>query len=585
MIGAGQEAAAQALVARQTAAAQALVLRAAYEALKREFERIEKMLNFSSSELLAKYLRKIRGAFDDRLTTASDELQMIRTQIEQIERGQPGDLEKAWAGYIQLRNEVLPVLANELLAIIGGAYLQERQLDSVRAPPADAPAAAEGGALSFSHQSQELVGLLNENSGFGWESVLIVGEEYFGHSEAEIIRLRFPACDLWNLPFTAHEYGYLVATNQKKAPKEFSELRAEVRRLVNPGNHTADDLTDDGLPKDKDCFIDDVRLLWEDYRGQSSDGARKQFLDREQTSIRALQDQQDNYLCRLFGDAFATFFLGPAYVHALLHLRFVPERLAGPSPYIPPFVHRLVVALETLKGMSVELGTNSYYRDLLTDDKPPFSREILDEASSGEGLAGLWRLTLGVVGQGDTYAATLARYRPWLTRFLTYLRPKRTGLRSTWENWKDALKLESYLRGASLSIPFKPSKLAILNAAWSARWIDPEAVPNITENVLRLLDPSEEKKWYAPGEQRTPQSGYLSTLKGGVEPTPTLTRNDRTAAVIEALAAPGYETLLLRFHAMQTGRVEPDVELMTALTELNRDALRHYIWLYSNLSS
>lgn len=559
--------------ARQDAAAQVAILQTAYEELKQEFDRIEKMFKYSGSKLLAEYLRKIGVAFDERIKTARDQLLEIRKQIDS---GVPVEFEKAWEHYVKLRTEVLPPLANELLAVIGGAYLQQESLDSMRSPLTQGPGASTGDVLSFSTQSQQLVGILNENSRFGWESVLIVGEEYLGHSEAEIIRLRFPACDLWHLPFTAHEYGYLVATNPKKAPEDFTTLRDRVKALVDPANHA-----DGKKPADAACFIDEVHPLWERYHALKTDEDREQFKMLEQSTIRQLQEQQDNYLCRLFADAIATLFIGPAYVHALLHLRFVPERFAKPSPYFPPFVLRFVVALEMLTWMSRELTSDSSLEELLIKhDMPPFRREIFNDGTSDDGLAGLWRLTLRSANQGDTYGTTFNKYQPWIKLLPTFLRTKRTGLNHTYESWKVARDLESRLCKPVLSVPYKPSKLAILNAAWSARWLYPRDLETITEFALKLLDPNEEQNWYRIEEEPASQAGILNVQKGS-EVEADSPRTKAVGAVIEFLAAPEHEKVLNRFTEMleKQGAVKQDVVLMQTL---KGDALRQYIWLYQN---
>src|SRR3989442_3403286 len=98
----------------------------------------------------------------------------------------------------------------------------------------------------------------------GWQSVLIVGEEQLDPSQADIIRLRFPACDIWNLPFTAHEYGYLVAHKDLRAGRSkraiFHNLREEVQENVNLRKH------DPGSPPEhRECYLSEMVKLWDEY--------------------------------------------------------------------------------------------------------------------------------------------------------------------------------------------------------------------------------------------------------------------------------------------------------------------------------
>jgi len=163
------------------------VLRTAYEASKQEFSRISDLLY--GKNRLEKYIHNIRGKFNARISYIDTLLEEIGKALDQ------GNLREGWDKYVELKTNKIPSLSSELLAVIGGVYMIEAHLDDAQERLGDITQ-DDFKALSFSDMARELVNDLARRSGRGWASVLIVGEEFFKDSEAEIIRLRFPACDI-----------------------------------------------------------------------------------------------------------------------------------------------------------------------------------------------------------------------------------------------------------------------------------------------------------------------------------------------------------------------------------------------------
>jgi sugar-specific transcriptional regulator TrmB len=444
------------------------VLRTAYEAIKQEFSRISNLLYAQNP--LEKYTNNIRGKFNDRIST-------VQTMLEEIEKAI--DSNKPWEGwdkYVELKTELIPSLSSELLAVIGGVYMIEAHLDD----PGETlgyTADSVHKPLSFSDLAKELVGDLARRTGRMWASVLIVGEEFFKDSEAEIIRLRFPACDIWNLPFTAHEYGYLVARKDlsERVLERVRKAREKVKESVNPAKHE-----NSTLPEDKGCFLKEVSDLWEKYYKLDSASERNQFMESFEVNVDKLADQQVNHFCRLFADAFATFFVGPAYVHALLHLRFMPdETLYRPSRDVPSFASRFLFALETLKWMNDEpIIDPSNNLDL-------FRQEIV-----ARGIPALWKQAVTSAQQEDLYDEIKIQYQPWLDQIkqaLTAGFRTPTAIGTTYANWREAQKFEKQLHTKPSVFP-RPQRWAVMNAAWSARRQNPAAVTQIQLNSLKLLN-------------------------------------------------------------------------------------------------
>ena len=499
------------------------ILRTAYHGLDGELKEILRWLAGNSQLPLGNYAQRISGRLSHLESEATSLLDKMRKAIEPNTQGsgvwQP-NVEAAWNAYGKLKREIIPILASELLAVIGGAFLMREKLDIMGNSP-----------LSFSSLAQTLVDNLAWRSKGGWESVLIVSEERIGYLQAEIIRLRFPACDIWNLPFAAHEYGYVVG--ERRNLNVFSEFRQEVGKQVDPRKHATNPMTQDRQsPPDSLCFLPEVRSFWERY-------------DRErvinEADLQELTKRQVAHLCRLFAEAFATLFVGPAYVHALLQLRFLPDdSLYTPTPSMPAFAQRFVFALQTLKWMD---GWSDRYYNLgfnLQEITTPFRREV-DETQGIFPV--LWRQTIAASRQADNYDTIAKTYSPWFKKFEQALRENWLSLiadQQTYHNWLMATTvLEEKIARPNLQIETANpvNEWTVLNAAWSARADNPASVERIEGNALLLLDPKEQEKVRVP-----PKAGSGEARSGA-------TREEQIGVVEKALAV--HSAALLLFAKMK----------------------------------
>ena len=541
------------------------VLVTAYEVLQKEFDRIQNLLASGSNNPLGKYAGVISARFTDPMSQASIKLAQIERNLSRLNTPQEGTepespeniLKECWDDYFALKSSLMPILSTELLAVIGGVYLREKQLDDTRVrlenSTYDAPE-----PVSFSEMAELLVKDLAGRSGKGWESVLIVGEERLTHSEAEIIRLRFPACDIWNLPFTAHEYGYLVARKDNKVPQKFRDLRDKVRRDVNPKNHQAMG----SPPEDGQCFLPDVLEIWDRYHDKlHSDDERQEFLSKNEQRLTALADEQESHLCRLFADSFATFFVGPAYVIALLHLRFIPDtmrhlRLTG----VPPFAHRFVFALETLKWMNAEpVIDEEHYRE-----------SFADAVFEQEGIPALWRATLQSLNIPDPYPQVLDQYQTWLREIKESLKshfaaPNAVG--TTYKNWQAVKEIKKQLLEVEPQMSERPEMWSVLSGAWMARWEDRAQLLQIHANALRLLrDPNVIK----PVEKVAPVAAFKQNESTALE-----------KAIDEVRVALAGEPKAFRpFREMvKNTRFNRHKGILSALAD-NESAYDSFVWLY-----
>src|SRR3712207_4282003 len=107
------------------------VLQTAYQALKEEVDRIQRLLNAPPEGLrkLASLDEKdgtlLATKFGPFLTDAQNLLGQIENAIGH------NDHVRGWKLYVELRTEKMPVLTSELLSVIGGAFVQEQKLDPI----------------------------------------------------------------------------------------------------------------------------------------------------------------------------------------------------------------------------------------------------------------------------------------------------------------------------------------------------------------------------------------------------------------------------------------------------------------------
>lgn len=405
-------------------------------------------------------LRKIRDfLYKDPPAQGADEAEIQAYQQEKTQ---------TWELYTRLRSRDMQNLSNELLAVLGGVYLNQKNL-------ANMTGLESGKSLSFTDRAEKLAQEIADNADRTWTQVLIVGEENPIHTEAEIIRLRFPACDLWNMPLIAFEYGYLLSF--KEVNLQFRSTINRFSRLVNPGNHPNDE-----RPETDFGFLDSVKKFWDEYYREETEENRKAFLKTRRASIVQLQAQQENVMHRLFADAFAAYIAGPAYVYALLYLGAAKQdELALTSDNLPSMDVRLMVCLKTLNWMNNQLFTQK--------DLPLDMLEIYDQNSVLQPPE-LWADAIQTTTAYEPearYKMISQEYGSWLAQIQDDLyNTFPNGYESTGRNWQKALSLEPYVRGTQSGAP-AASQMAILNAAWQARHSHPAEFTPIHYNAMRLL--------------------------------------------------------------------------------------------------
>jgi len=557
----------------------ATVIQATYQGVADELGRITRLLNAGDQELsdevdrllsqglgqaLCQGLGKVRDRYID-----SNDFNEARAGLnackELIDQGDPTSLATAWQQLELIKSRYIEQISQEILAVIGGLTLARRQLDFLEYDPNLLPDYGQyHGDISASTIATAITQQLAQKTGHGFESVLIVAEESPRRSSGEILRLRFPACDVWHLPFVAYEYGYVVASHRSD---KMNALRVAIKQRVR-----IDDPALHNPPSGKEaaCFFDDVRRQWAQFaeaakRGQAS---MYDYIDQYKTTRERLAERQDSFVSRLFADAFATLFMGPAYVYALLHLVFGSDPLTSAMPDAPCLALRFVVAFETLTWMNDDPPVAEVDVDVFEDEVLEATDTTAVAADDPLPLMQVWRLALRSAGVDDPYATLLDTFSPWIEEFKKCLSMYQAGARATYANWQVARTIASKLTDTDMHLGGRPSCFAVINAAWRARAIarnDPTLTQVINSNAVRLLN-NREWGWLRPTDERPAGRTQDKLPESGAEAH----RQDMIWDVIEALGAANNQPMLKLFNSMRrSNSFRRDPDLLDALSSMD----------------
>ena len=223
-------------------------------------------------------LARVRQDFDDQFTLRQERLAGYLSK-------QP--TQSAWTGFEDDRKACSKLML-QCLAFTQGVLLRDQgtigQLCSV----------ADG-----------LMSELNTATRLAWNSFTLPADGESFESLAEIIRVRFPASDIWDLPIAAHEFGHYAARVLKTKPEQMTE------------------------------FPD-----FESY-----------LQDKTKTAARSDLRRKRSYYNEYFADVFGTYSLGPAFVRTCLHLRFSPASADQETDDHPSYASRAFLILKVLKRM------------------------------------------------------------------------------------------------------------------------------------------------------------------------------------------------------------------------------------------
>jgi len=414
------------------------VLIAQIDALTEQLQRGEAVLKSESIE--REYRMPIYGKFARAISPLMRRLEQLRCTAAKDSLA-PEELDAAWREFTEAYSEGQRVFA-QCLDFLGGIAVRRMGL--------------ERGICGV---AERLVGDFAFATGVPWSSVMILGEERLFDDVAQItqiIRMRFPEWDVWSLPFTAHEFGQLVASGESvRGLREFMvDEERRLRRLIEDAQIQQAELQ---------AVAPTIRALRAEYVGTRNAVAVEQFLA-----------QQRHHLHSLFADIFATYFLGPAYVYARLFLRFVPTAAFTDEPASPSEARRMAVMVSTLQQMSQ------------AEKHDPYAEGAYDAETRR--FEALWENTVKAVTPGYEEDFIFgAPYDGWFTQLFNLLRTEHGLVGFKAADWEKAQVLSDGL------LQFQPpppglSLPVILNAAWHCRVRHPERVEDIEKRARELAE-------------------------------------------------------------------------------------------------
>jgi hypothetical protein len=225
-----------------------------------------------------------------------DRLRVLERDLDALSRRALGPADDgSWLELEHLARQADEQVA-ETFGFIGGALIRRAAMDSDLCPIADT-----------------LLDELSEATRIAWPGLTILAPAESFAQRARIVHLRFPEFTVWALPLAAHEFGHLVAQEQREL----------------------------GI-----------------------DGVYDQLVAEE---IAAAREVPIAHARELFADVFATYALGPAYPCTAILLRFSPldADTADADATHPNDGKRVVAMLEALRWLSeTDASVSSPYHQI-----------------------------------------------------------------------------------------------------------------------------------------------------------------------------------------------------------------------------
>ena len=409
---------------------QKLILNAQIEALNNNLERIKKVV--TSPMIEPSYRNQIYGKFFTAISEINEKIKDINTGMASGSKS----LQECWMLYEDAHSSSNRVF-DQCLDFLGGIAVRRMKLE-------------EG----ICDLAEELVLYYSNQTDVSWRSVMILGEDReFDEisSTTEIIRLHFPEWDVWNLPFTAYQFGLLIAGKYLPSFIEFYKNEGErIQKL----------LTEKDIPPEE--LLDLADSLLELRKQVIAGGDYEQALKYKKLHLRSL-----------FADTFATYVLGPAYIYARLFLRFSPASYDRDQSYEPSYSRRIAFMVWAIEKMNEDAKTDEY-------QPGPYETEIkrIKDWSS------VTIQTIEPGFQGDF--KTGKPYDDWFQEIYGTIKRKYGLAGFSIDSWDQAQKLGSQLLTKPELTP-ETTLPAVLNAGWYARINNPTRVSDIAERVHELL--------------------------------------------------------------------------------------------------
>jgi hypothetical protein len=283
------------------------------------------------------------GTIGIEVRNQKEKLEKIRTALDNAGPEQTDEIRDAWSEYFRVQSHCETIFG-ECLRLLGGLAIRNQGFDGV-----------------LDNQTwdiaDELVrGCANESVGDPWTSLTVpASREAVARTLARMVRLRFPAWDIWTIPLAAREYGHVVAEDAKgvhdaidqrvreRVAAQLEDVvadEARVRKVRSKAGRQVLELTAQSTAMGHD-------LVAEDEANAAVQRRVSELVDRERGCLHLL-----------VADAYATYTLGIAYACAALLLRFEPTR--SPRDNLTSDAVRGEVVLAMLERMNEESRDRPY---------------------------------------------------------------------------------------------------------------------------------------------------------------------------------------------------------------------------------
>jgi hypothetical protein len=273
-------------------------------------------------------------------------------------------------------------------------------------------------------------------TGVNWTSRVILGKNPLFSQVTDLIHLRFPDWDIWNLPLMAHEFGHVTAF----ATPAFLELLAQESASAIQGHPETS--------------------VWDEKQTQ--------------TYI----EQRGRHFHEFFADAFAIYCQGPAFAYDVLLLNLNPAEAYLPRGDHPSHAERVEVIVAVLELMNRQEKRDDYepgpYAPVIGRLKEWWT-EALEEAGA---------MPDEVFQFHKIKAKTLAEKIYNLLE-----RNYRLEAQYQAEDWKRATETAQHLLTADPDLSSE-SLRDLLNIAWACRVRYPDRAPDIAKRIQQALTQS-----------------------------------------------------------------------------------------------
>jgi hypothetical protein len=251
----------------------------------------------------------------------ANQLQKVDSLAQELASG--GDNLDCW-GHLRTYRESAAQVFRESFAYLHGALARANGLDN-----------------EICKITDTMLYDISRRVGVPWERFTILSEVEFYADLADIIRIRFPCLNVWNLPIAVHEFGHFVGRKTEVIHAGLGKFRFPLQEI----------------------------------------------LAREQ---RSGDEKEIRHLHEHFADVFAVYTIGPAYACACVLTRFDPISAWNESTNHPAAVKRVQIILQALtksrsqnsfdpyEGIIEELQKSWEDGLVITGRQPQFSKELSD---------------------------------------------------------------------------------------------------------------------------------------------------------------------------------------------------------------